>query len=55
VLSATDPTHGVVPQFNYSSSNYPQPGSVIGSVPANQYFGNSMSVNCTATGSVTIN
>jgi hypothetical protein len=48
VLLASDPSTGSVTNFTYNANNYPAAGSVLGSVGADQYFGNVLSVNCTA-------
>ena len=48
VLLASDPSSGSVANFTYSANNYPAAGSVLGSVGSNQFFGNVLSVTCTA-------
>jgi hypothetical protein len=53
-LLPTDPSSGGVSGFTYTSQNYPQAGSLLSAVGADEYFGNTLSVDCTATGSVTI-
>jgi hypothetical protein len=54
VLLASDPSSGSVANFTYNANNYPAAGSVLGSVGANEYFGNVLSVNCTASDVVTV-
>lgn len=44
------PSLGSVAGFTYTSQNYPVAGSVLASVGADQYFGNTLAVNCTSTG-----
>ena len=53
-LLSTDPSVGSVTGFNYTANNYPAAGSVLSSVGADQFYGNTLSVNCTATGSITV-
>ncbi len=48
------PSSGSVAGFTYTSANYTAAGSVLGSVGADQYFGNTLAVNCTSTGGVTV-
>jgi len=48
VLLASDPSSGSVTNFTYNANNYPAAASVLGSVGADEYFGNVLSVNCTA-------
>ncbi len=54
VLLASDPSSGSVANFTYSANNYPAAGSVLGSVGSDQYFGNVLSVNCTASDVTTV-
>lgn len=54
VLLASDPSSGSVTNFTYNANNYPAAGSVLGSVGADEYFGNVLSVNCTASDIVTV-
>jgi hypothetical protein len=54
MLPNSSSSHGPVSGFSYSQSNYPQAGAVLGSVGADQYFGNVLSVQCTTYGSVII-
>ena len=48
VLLASGPSSGSVANFGYNVKNYPAAGSVLGSVGADQYFGNVLSVTCPA-------
>jgi hypothetical protein len=48
------PSSGSVAGFTYTAQNYPVAGSVLGSVGADQYFGNTLAVNCTSTGGLTV-
>lgn len=54
VLLASDPSSGSVANFTYNANNYPAASSVLGSVGADEYFGNVLSVNCTASDVVTV-
>ena len=54
ILGSGAPSAGPVTDFNYSSSNYPASGSVLGSVGADQYFGGTLSFDCTASGTISI-
>lgn len=45
---------GSVSEFTYTAQNYPQAGSVLGSVGADIDFGNQMVLNCTASGTLTL-
>jgi len=54
VLLASDPSSGSIANFIYNANNYPAAGSVLGSVGADEYFGNVLSVNCTAGDVVTV-
>ena len=49
-LLPSDPSTGSVTGFTYTSQNYPQPqvNPILGSVGADEYFGNKLSVNCSA-------
>lgn len=48
VLVAGGPSSGSVSGFTYTANNYTAAGSVLGSVGSDEYFGNVLSVNCTA-------
>ncbi|MGZ3506041.1 MAG: hypothetical protein ACXWNJ_09270 [Vulcanimicrobiaceae bacterium] len=50
------PSAGTVTGFNYTANNYPQPSlnPILSTVGADGYFGNTLALNCTATGSLII-
>jgi len=48
------PSAGTVTGFPTTVNNYPAANSILGSVGADQYFGNTLSLSCTATGSLTV-
>lgn len=53
-LDAGDNSAPTVTKFNAVSGDYPAAGSVLGSVGADLYYGNTPTINCTSTGSMTI-
>jgi hypothetical protein len=54
-LLSSDQSQGSVSGFTYTAQNYPQAGSTLSSVGADEYFGNTLAVNCTSTDVLTIN
>ncbi len=53
-LLPTDNSAGTVSGFTYTTSNYPQAGSILSTVGSDEYYGNSLAVNCSSTGSMTL-
>ncbi len=45
---------GSVNGYTYSAANYPQAGSILSVVGADEYFGNVLTLDCTASGSLII-
>jgi len=45
---------GSVNGYTYSAANYPQAGSILSVVGADEYFGNVLTMDCTASGSLII-
>lgn len=48
------PSAGSVTGFPYTASNYPAAGSILGSVGSDNYFGGSLTITCSASGSITV-
>jgi hypothetical protein len=53
-LLSTDPSQGDVTGFSYTSQNYPAAGSILSTVGADEYEGNTLTVNCGGTANVVI-
>jgi hypothetical protein len=53
-LVATDPSQGDVTGFTYTSANYPAAGSVLSTIGADEYEGNTLGVNCSTSGSANV-
>jgi hypothetical protein len=53
-LLSTDPSQGDVSGFSYTSQNYPDAGSTLSTVGADEYEGNTLTVNCSGTANVVI-